>query len=164
MSTKQHGFDSTSDAYDATQCDATIRNGHTLMIDNEKVIGLASAWPVALTVEHGCLHPVVGDGASIIQDAGWTIEQIQDAVTLADKLAYPVAPWARQAITLTPAQPAAATNYRELAADRGFDILDTDEGYTWTARHFVMNSANEFDTEQEAWVNILARFPTTAEG
>lgn len=50
-------------------------------------------------------------------------------------------------------------NYRELAASQGFDIQDTDEGYTWSARNFVMDSASEFDTEQEAWENILANFP-----
>ena len=49
--------------------------------------------------------------------------------------------------------------YRNLAMSQGFDIKDTDEGYTWSARNFVMDSASEFDTEQEAWENIKVNFP-----
>lgn len=97
MSHAQHRFDSTSDAYDATQCDETIRTGHTLVIESEQVIGLAWTWPVAVTQEPGELHAIPGDGATAIRDAGWTTEQIRAAVAVADEYAYPVATWARQA-------------------------------------------------------------------
>jgi hypothetical protein len=161
MSTKEHTFDSTSDAYDAVQCDETIRNGDVLVIENERVIGLAWTWPVAVTVEHGALHTVNGNGVSVIKDATWTVEQIKAAIAAADERGLKVADWAREAVEIASGGSSPATDYRELAAARGFDIQDTDEGYTWTARHFVMNSAGEFDTEQEAWDDINSIFPAT---
>ncbi len=51
-----HTFDSTGDAYDACQCDESIRNGDTLLIPSERVVGLADTWPIAVTREHGALY------------------------------------------------------------------------------------------------------------
>ncbi|WP_292052574.1 hypothetical protein [Mesorhizobium sp.] len=56
-----HFFDSTGDAYDMTQCDENIKNGDTLVIVDEKVVGLADTWPVAVTKNAGHLH-ILGDG------------------------------------------------------------------------------------------------------
>ncbi|WP_287118322.1 hypothetical protein [Mesorhizobium sp.] len=56
-----HFFDSTGDAYDMTQCDENIKNGDTLVIVDEKVVGLADTWPVAVTEHSGNLH-ILSDG------------------------------------------------------------------------------------------------------
>ncbi|ESY35392.1 hypothetical protein NKK48_30330 [Mesorhizobium sp. C386A] len=53
---KIHFFDSTGDAYDFTQCIDDIKNGDVLVIESEKVVGLADTWPVAVTKEAGNLH------------------------------------------------------------------------------------------------------------
>ncbi|MFE5853167.1 hypothetical protein ACFQ61_08095 [Streptomyces sp. NPDC056500] len=54
-------FQSTSDAYDATQCDPRILDGDVLLIENEKVIGIAYTWPFALTAHFGDLHVTTCD-------------------------------------------------------------------------------------------------------
>lgn len=51
-----HEFETTGEAYDACQCDETIRDGDVLLIKSEGVVGLAHAWPCAVTVETGELH------------------------------------------------------------------------------------------------------------
>ncbi|RUU78225.1 hypothetical protein [Mesorhizobium sp. M7A.F.Ca.MR.362.00.0.0] len=56
-----HFFDSTGDAYDATQCDEDIKNGDVLVIPTACVVGLADTWPVAVTKQAGKLH-VLADG------------------------------------------------------------------------------------------------------
>ncbi|MFK0106464.1 hypothetical protein [Streptomyces sp. NPDC091217] len=50
-------FDSTREAYDATQCRDDIRDGDVLVVESEKVIGfLDAAWPIAITEAHGEFH------------------------------------------------------------------------------------------------------------
>jgi len=88
-------FDSTGDAYDATQCDDSIQNGDALVIQCEGVVGLAWTWPVAVTLQAGDLHAVNGSAAGVVADAGWAPEQIRAAVELADGFKFPVAEWAR---------------------------------------------------------------------
>lgn len=61
MQQTSHYFDSTGDAYDACQCDEGIKDGDTLVILNEQVVGLAYTWPVAITVENGALHTTKDD-------------------------------------------------------------------------------------------------------
>ena len=102
----QHTFDSTSGAYDATQCDDTIRNGDILLVESERVVGLAATWPVAVTVEHGSLHTLrdgrhlqaqgpdlVGRAAleRYAADHRWTPLQIVAAVVVAQEHGWPVA-------------------------------------------------------------------------
>ena len=53
---KIHYFDSTGDAYDACQCDDSVKKGDTLLIENEKVVGVAETWPFAVTEKAGKLH------------------------------------------------------------------------------------------------------------
>lgn len=88
-------FESSGDAYDATQCDESIANGDPLVIQDEGVVGLAWTWPVAVTVKTGELHSVVADAPGVVADAGWTPEQIRVAVKIADGFGFPVADWAR---------------------------------------------------------------------
>lgn len=56
--TKQqtHYFESTGDAYDRCMTEEDIKTGDILIIESEKVVGLAWAWPIAVTKERGELH------------------------------------------------------------------------------------------------------------
>ena len=54
-------FESTGDAYDACQCDESVRDGDILLIVSEGVVGIADTWPVAVTEKHGNLH-TLADG------------------------------------------------------------------------------------------------------
>lgn len=53
-----HEFASTGDAYDACQCDENIKQGDTLVIKAEKIVGVADTWPFAVTADHGQLHGI----------------------------------------------------------------------------------------------------------
>lgn len=64
ISRRIHSFATTGNAYDATQCDDTIKSGDTLLVLSERVIGIAFTWPFAVTKEAGKLHqlkPTPGD-------------------------------------------------------------------------------------------------------
>ncbi|WP_312924375.1 hypothetical protein [Stutzerimonas nitrititolerans] len=97
-----HEFASSSDAYDSTQCDESVRKGDALLIASEGVVGLAWTWPVAVTASAGELHELTDeDGikpAAVIQDAGWTDEQLKLAVGTATQHGLPVARWAQAAL------------------------------------------------------------------
>ncbi len=43
--TRIHAFDTSGNAYDATQTDERIVNGDILLILTEKVVGIAYTWP-----------------------------------------------------------------------------------------------------------------------
>ncbi|MGW2700850.1 hypothetical protein [Streptomyces sp. NPDC001340] len=50
-------FNSTWEAYNATQCRDDIRDGDVLVVESEGVTGfLDAAWPVAITEAHGQFH------------------------------------------------------------------------------------------------------------
>lgn len=51
-----HYFDTTGEAYDACQCDEKVKDGDTLVVLSEEVVGIADTWPYAITVNHGDLH------------------------------------------------------------------------------------------------------------
>lgn len=52
-----HTFNSTGEAYDASQCRDDIKDGDVLTIPSEKVVGfLFKAWPIAVTPEPGEFH------------------------------------------------------------------------------------------------------------
>jgi hypothetical protein len=51
-----HEYDTTEDAYGACQCDESVKNGDILHIPEEKVVGMADTWPMAITKEYGALH------------------------------------------------------------------------------------------------------------
>jgi hypothetical protein len=54
---KVHYFESTGDAYDASQCREDIKDGDILVVREEGVIGvLCKAWPVAVTKKFGKFH------------------------------------------------------------------------------------------------------------
>ncbi|MEU1552207.1 hypothetical protein ABZ517_05720 [Streptomyces scabiei] len=58
---KTHTFDSTTEAYNATQCNEEIRDGDVLVIESERVIGISWTWPFALTERFGELHVTTAD-------------------------------------------------------------------------------------------------------
>lgn len=54
---KIHTFDSTGEAYNASQCDEDISDGDVLVVPSEKVVGvLVEAWPVAAGTLNGEFH------------------------------------------------------------------------------------------------------------
>lgn len=53
---KVHRFGSSMEAYNATQCFEEINDGDVLVIEPEKIIGIAWTWPFALTENVGELH------------------------------------------------------------------------------------------------------------
>ena len=57
-----HAFASTGNAYDAVQTDETIAAGDTLLILDERVVGVAMTWPFAITAEPGKVHAVCAPG------------------------------------------------------------------------------------------------------
>lgn len=88
-----HYFESTGEAYDACQCDARIKTGDMLIIANEGVIGMAWAWPVAITAEHGALHGAKDPGVITSADGmGATAEQLADALCEAHRRFLPIDP------------------------------------------------------------------------
>ena len=82
-----HTFESTADAYDEVQCYDGIKKGDTLFIPSEGVVGLAWAWPVAVTANYGDLHSVTD--ASLFDDE-FTPEQIAAARACAEKHGFPL--------------------------------------------------------------------------
>lgn len=87
-----HTFTYSRQAYDACQCDESIHNGDTLVIENEGVVGLAGTWPIAVTVVNGALERLaVGvDMATVMADWHLTVEHIRHAVTTAEELGLKV--------------------------------------------------------------------------
>ena len=51
-----HFFPESGLAYAACQCDESITKGDLLIIESERVIGVADTWPIAVSREHGALH------------------------------------------------------------------------------------------------------------
>lgn len=107
-----HFFDSTGDAYDATQCDENIKNGDTLVIVDEKVVGLADTWPVAVTKLAGHLH-TLDDGKfetylhQFGADAGqrvFTDEQIKVAKAIATAWGFELQTYPPQSLVDTAEQ------------------------------------------------------------
>ena len=73
-----HAFASTGNAYDAVQTDETIAAGDTLLILDERVVGVAMTWPFAITAEAGKLHAVCEPGA------GENLEHLEKALGVPD--------------------------------------------------------------------------------
>ena len=101
-----HSFSSTGNAYDATQCDESIRSGDTLLILDERVVAIAYTWPFAVTRQSGNLHSVqprpddtlaqMADGFSI------AVDDILDACQLATALGFDIDPAIAAHLPTTP--------------------------------------------------------------
>ena len=86
-----HAFDTTGDAYDACQCspqtgDDAIATGDTLLVTREGVVGIAWAWPIAISAAAMDFHTVETES---------TITQLVDSLAFAND---PKATHFRQAI------------------------------------------------------------------
>lgn len=91
-------FYSTGEAYDACQCDARIKSGDMLVIERERVVGMAWAWPVAITAQAGKLHQAKGPDVITAADGmGATREQLEAAwaecITRGWRIAAELKPW-----------------------------------------------------------------------
>jgi hypothetical protein len=85
-----HRFDSTEEAYNATQCRDDIRDGDVLVVEREGVVGfLRCAWPAAITAEHGELHTVEGDPRTL--DDGRYVASIEAAEKIAAEQGFALA-------------------------------------------------------------------------
>ncbi len=91
-----HGFATTGNAYDACQVDENVTKGNTLLVLDEAVIGLAWAWPVAVTAEAGHLHRIADAGASTLHDLvaplGFDEGDVKAAIALARALGFAIDP------------------------------------------------------------------------
>src|SRR5262245_12140880 len=56
MTIKVHKFKSAGEAYDTCMWNEEIKSGDVLVIASEGVVGIAYAWPFAVTEEYGDLH------------------------------------------------------------------------------------------------------------
>lgn len=91
-----HYFDSTAEAYDAVQV-GEVERGHTLVIESERVVGLAWTWPIAVTPEVGGLHHINEEEvypSDIMAEARITPEQIKLAAEQARERGFGVREWA----------------------------------------------------------------------
>jgi hypothetical protein len=87
-----HQFFNSRDAYDACQCDETVKNGDTLIIESEGVVGVADTWPIAVTVASGGLHTksVNTTWEELAKVSGLSMASIAMAVGEARALGYEV--------------------------------------------------------------------------
>lgn len=81
-------FESTGSAYDQCQYRDSIKSGDMLIIPDEAVIGLAWAWPVAVTAESGKLHEFADPG---VFDEFASREQVAAAIAECNERGWPVA-------------------------------------------------------------------------
>jgi hypothetical protein len=116
-----HTFDSTVDAYDAVNSDDSIRDGDVLIVADERVVGIAvSAWPTAVTPEHGAFH-------TLAEGVEWSCVGKRDE----DRTDYTIAegPHAGQHTYVIPADP--GTDYTasvEVARLHARAVVIADEG------------------------------------
>jgi hypothetical protein len=114
-----HKFDNTGDAYDECNWNEDLTTGDTLVVDEKgwrgrctgrdedgfrvypdkptdiKVVGLAWAWPLAVTVATGEFHEIedtLDAYRRITADAGITVEQVKVALAAAAEIDAPVRP------------------------------------------------------------------------
>ena len=116
---KAFTFETSGDAYDATQCLDAIQDGDTLVCA-DGVVGLAYTWPVAVTANFGKLHTLTDGVEPSAFDhaygsrkgaAVWTRAAILQAVAFAMREGRPLRPefqpYALEALELVDALPEA---------------------------------------------------------
>lgn len=92
-----HAFETTGNAYDATQTDEAIETGDTLLVHAEGVVAVAMTWPFAVTTAHGHLHSMAplkdGDTLEIVAGS-LKVEPgaIRRAAELARQLGFEIDP------------------------------------------------------------------------
>lgn len=92
---KIHRFYSTSEAYDACQTRDDVHDGDTLLVERERVAGVAGTWPVAVTEAAGALGQLAPgarcpdgwrEAARLARARGWPVHSV-DADATADDAA-----------------------------------------------------------------------------
>ena len=73
---KTFNFNSTREAYAATQTRDDIETGDALVILSERVVGLADTWPIAVTVDCGELHKFA-DGPISLDDFDFDFDDLK---------------------------------------------------------------------------------------
>lgn len=89
-------FSSTGRAYDASN--TVCETGTVIVVESECVIGLAWAWPIAVTKEGGKLHELDWKGDTgivrkVMVDAQISWSDVREAYTEARRREWPVAEW-----------------------------------------------------------------------
>lgn len=146
-----HFFDSSEEAYDASQTDDEIFDGDLLIIPSEGIIGLLMrAWPTALTIEYGCFGvatlpwsqmeegrylQVAGAGQRIISE--WDIEGPSEGETSIDAINGLLAP-----VSLDEIKESFQASVTAL-------MHDDQETYDRTTRHFAACAGITLATAQE---------------
>ncbi|WP_405759486.1 hypothetical protein OG234_13390 [Streptomyces sp. NBC_01420] len=135
-----HHFDSTEEAYDATQCRDDIHDGDVLVIESQKVVGfLRDAWPGAITTAHGELHTFSTPARAI--DNGMYAASVDLAEQIAQEIGADV-----DTLHASPAPAADVAPPAEAAFTEGDRVLCSD-GLTRTVSH--VSEANGRD-----WVHM----------
>lgn len=75
-------FRTSGAAYDACNCDETMTAGAIFMVPSEQIVGVAWAWPVAVTRNAGHLHTLEDDSCTADLDP-----KVEQAVPKAAALA-----------------------------------------------------------------------------
>jgi hypothetical protein len=84
-----HYFATTAEAYDASQSSDCVEQGDILVIESEKVVGIATTWPFAITPASGKLHSLTpGFSASDIAANGDYPDHSAAAVAIAESLGF----------------------------------------------------------------------------
>ena len=91
-----HHHSDTGSAYDSSNCEDDHAHA-VLIIDSEGVVGLAWAWPIAVTVETGALHSPLRDTdraglVSLMAEAGYSEADVQVAIDAAKERGFPIDP------------------------------------------------------------------------
>lgn len=96
MKIKVKVYESTTDAYNDTQCNEDIRNGDgtILVIPSEQVVGMAWTWPYAITTHWGELHKLNahGEASGLAADSKVTKHQIALACAVAASHGFEIEP------------------------------------------------------------------------
>lgn len=140
-------FPSTAAAYAAVHRDPEVSRGTTLVAASEGVVGLAWTWPVAVTVALGEFHGVVGDADALIKGAEWTLEQLRDAIDVADAHGFPVAGWARAS--------AATALPRWLTKYTSGQAIGFSQGVMAYAAYYGVDGESDLDPELEERVSVM---------
>ncbi len=99
LTTRIHAFQTSGNAYDATQTDERIATGDILLILPEKIVGIAYTWPYAVTSDCGKLHAINPKPGETLDELAaqfqTTPEQLRFAINLADALCFKLCPATR---------------------------------------------------------------------
>ena len=92
-----HAFETTGNAYDATQTDEAIETGETLLVHAEGVVAVAMTWPFAVTQAHGNLHalsaPREGETlADLARSLHVSVADFEHAAEIARRFGFPLDP------------------------------------------------------------------------